>query len=487
MTLWFDVDDLVAYFNAHQRPSGIQRLCFELYREVWRLAGHTGDVRFCRHDLHYARLIEIDWPALQLMITEVTAKARPNRDFMLRPLEDVEAPAEPEPVLHTPIGPPAAPLVLRRLSRRVLSTKLRFVAGDAFYAAASPAAGYLAALRAVLVHFGLSAPPQPVIDQRKIDIAPSEPALARGDVLIALGSIWDPRFAPLLQRLREDYGIRFATIVYDLIPDLFPEFTGPYLTELFRFWLCNVVPRADRVFTLSRASAHDLRRVMARRGLPVPEAVILPPGARKVRQKPRFRKTMARPFILFVSTIEPRKNHALLLAVWERLLASMAPERVPDLVFAGRLVGGMVERFNKSIGHPDLRARVKIMLEPDDQQLAALYAGCLFTVFPSLYEGWGLPVGESLGWGKPVAASNRSSIPEAGGAFCAYFDPENVDDATAVIRDLIETPERVAELKRRIKKGFRPPSWADTAAQLLGVLASGATAQAAEKPMARVG
>jgi len=149
----------------------------------------------------------------------------------------------------------------------------------------------------------------------------------------------------------------------------------------------------------------------------------------------------------------------------------MAPERVPDLIFAGRLVGGMVQRFNRNISHPGLRERVKIVIEPEDQHLAELYADCLFTVFPSLYEGWGLPIGESLGFGKPVAASNRASMPEAGGGFCVYFDPQNVDEATAVIRDLIEQPKRLAEMKRRIARNFRPPSWADAARGLLSALA----------------
>jgi hypothetical protein len=233
MTLWFDVDDLVAYFNAHQRPSGIQRLCFELYREVWRLAGHTGEIRFCRHDLRYAKLIEIDWPTLQRAIIEVTAKAHPNRDLLLKPFKEDEG--RDEPLITAPDGPPCAPRFLRRIGRFALSTKLRYIVGDAFYAASSPVAGYAAAIRAVLVHFRIMSPVKQPIIREKLDISPSEPVLARGDVLVALGSIWDPRFAPLLNRLRDMYGIRFATIVYDLIPELFPEFTGSYLTDLFRF------------------------------------------------------------------------------------------------------------------------------------------------------------------------------------------------------------------------------------------------------------
>lgn len=468
MTIWFDVDDLVAYFNVHQRPSGIQRLCFELYCEVWRLAGHTGNIRFCRHDLRYTKLIEIDWPTLQKMIVEVTAKVRPNRDVLLQPLEEAE---ERGPVLEAPARPPHAPLFLRRLARFVLSKELRYIAGTAFYAAPSPKAGYTAALRALLVHFRLMASPKQPMDHDKLDIRPSEPVLARGDVLVALGSLWDPRFAPLLNQLRTQYGIRFATFVYDLIPELFPQYTGKYLTELFRLWLFNIVPCADTVFTLSKASADDLTRFMAKNGLRIPEPVILPPGVRRPKPKLRFRAVRARPFVLFVSTIEPRKNHALLLAVWQELLATMPPELVPDLIFAGRLVAGMVEAFNQKISHHGVRERVKIVIEPEDQHLATLYADCLFTVYPSLYEGWGLPISESLCFGKPVAASNRSSMPEAGGAFCAYFDPENLDEATAVIRDLIEKPKRIAELKRHIAESYRPPGWEAAAAGLLSSLA----------------
>jgi glycosyltransferase involved in cell wall biosynthesis len=324
-----------------------------------------------------------------------------------------------------------------------------------------------------------------VIDNSVIDVAPTEPVLRPGDVLLALGSIWDPRFAPLLDRLRGDHGISFATIVYDLIPDMFPELTGRYLTELFRGWLFNVVPKADFLFTLSKAASHDLGAAMQRQGRRIPAPVILPLGANRARPKLRFR-TAKRPFVLFVSTIEPRKNHELLLAVWEQLLARMDPEQVPDLVFAGRLVGGMAERFSKKIFSPALRQRVQIILEPEDQRLAALYADCLFTVFPSLYEGWGLPVSESLGFGKPVAASNRSSIPEAGGDFCVYYDPENVEEATEVIRGLIENPRLVAGLKKRIARSFRPPCWGDTAAALLaGLAAPSAAASPSEQIMER--
>ena len=75
-----------------------------------------------------------------------------------------------------------------------------------------------------------------------------------------------------------------------------------------------------------------------------------------------------------------------------------------------------------------------------------------------------------LSFGKTVAASNRSAIPEAGGEFCVYFDPDNITEAYKVIRGLIENPTRIAALEARIEAEFHPPSWEDTAAALLARL-----------------
>ena len=107
---------------------------------------------------------------------------------------------------------------------------------------------------------------------------------------------------------------------------------------------------------------------------------------------------------------------------------------------------------------------------PSDAELASLYRDCLFTLYPSFYEGWGLPVTESLCFGKTVAASNRGSIPEAGGEFCAYFDPDDLNDAERVVGGLIRHPERIAALEERIATSFRPPGWDDTARAVLAAL-----------------
>ena len=135
---------------------------------------------------------------------------------------------------------------------------------------------------------------------------------------------------------------------------------------------------------------------------------------------------------------------------------------MPDLVFAGK-IGWLTTDLMQQLGNAGIES-------PPEADLASLYRHCLFSVFPSLYEGWGLPVTESLSFGKTVAASNRAAIPEAGGNFCVDFDPDNITDAYFTIRGLIENPDRIATLQARIATEFHPPSWHDAAATLLALL-----------------
>jgi glycosyltransferase involved in cell wall biosynthesis len=468
MTIWFDVDDLVAYFNANRRPSGIQRLCFQVYQAVWDYAGATGEIRFCRHDLHYTRLVEVEWPVLEQMILQVSVGQEPDRAALIRPpgLADTMLPATARS---------RAALPLRWLAKTLLPFELRNRMGVAYYRAPSPGEGLLMAGRAALTYCGLLSPEPAPIEPGAIDAPEPEPDLRDGDILVTLGSIWDPRFFKLLPSLRSTRRLRLATMFYDLIPIALPQFTDPNLATLFTNWLTTIIPQADVLLTISRASATDLKAAMTERGHRIPEPVILPIGASPrltpagMRDEPA-NGLLSRPYVLFVSTIEPRKNHALMLAVWARLLATMPAAEVPDLVFAGRVIGDIAATFDAAIKLPALRGKFHIIAEPDDVYLDRLYRHCRFTVFPSFYEGWGLPVTESLCYGKMVAASNRGSLPEAGQNFCAFYDPENLDEATEVIRGLIDDPARVAAYEAEIAAAFSPPSWTDTAQAMLAAL-----------------
>jgi glycosyltransferase involved in cell wall biosynthesis len=190
-------------------------------------------------------------------------------------------------------------------------------------------------------------------------------------------------------------------------------------------------------------------------------------------------------YALFVSTIEVRKNHVLMFRAWRRLLEELHSDVVPTLVFAGR-VGWLVEDLMRQIANADhLDGKLVVVEDPNDAELAALYQGCQFTVFPSLYEGWGLPVTESLAFGKPCLIADRTSLPEAGGALARRFDPDNLNDAFTAIRDVILDPNGLARWEAQVRRDFRPVPWTASAEALLTALGFTATPQAiAESPRA---
>jgi glycosyltransferase involved in cell wall biosynthesis len=177
-------------------------------------------------------------------------------------------------------------------------------------------------------------------------------------------------------------------------------------------------------------------------------------------------------YVLFVSTVEVRKNHALLFSVWRKLEDEVRAgvrdaASVPILVFAGR-VGWLVSDLLGQLENTHwLHGKVRLIPDPSDAELRALYRGCLFTAFPSWFEGWGLPVSESLAFGKPCLASCATALPEAGGDLCRYFDPGDVASAHQAIAALLDTPGALAAWEDRVRREFRPVPWSATAAAVL--------------------
>jgi glycosyltransferase involved in cell wall biosynthesis len=168
-------------------------------------------------------------------------------------------------------------------------------------------------------------------------------------------------------------------------------------------------------------------------------------------------------YVLFVSTLEARKNHVLLFRTWRRLLTDLPRDRVPTLVFAGN-VGWLVADLMQQLENARwLDGKIQLVSHPSDEELRALYRGCQFTVFPSLHEGWGLPVSESLALGRPCLASNTTSLPEAGGDLARYFDPENFDSAYRAVRGVIDDPAGLEAWREKVRRDFRPVPWSESA------------------------
>ncbi len=441
----------------------------------------------CRHGPGESGFTVVDWPDTEARILRATRHVDP-----IIP--------EDEPTLEAALPAPAAISALRSRARRLpldIRAPLVMVANAEIHAAHALADVFRAqvhvmrAIRDLIVNMwrwvrpvrkpvyivelaaepGTDEPPQ---------IAPMDTALlldhpvgfAPGDILLSTGATWQfQNYYMRIDRLKHNSGVIFASFVHDMVPILFPEWSVKHTTEAFELWAREVLPRADILFTNSDATARDVALFARRRGLPIPPAIKLPMGMSFVAQENLPSSLHPNNFVLFVSTIEPRKNHAAMLRLWRRLLQVLPADTVPDLVFAGR-IGWLARDVIGQAENADwLGGKLRLVEAPSDAELASLYRDCVFTVYPSFYEGWGLPVTESLCFGKPVAASNKGSIPEAGGEFCVYFDPDDLNDAERVVRALIERPEQLASLKARIAATFHPPGWDVTAKAALSALA----------------
>jgi glycosyltransferase involved in cell wall biosynthesis len=165
-------------------------------------------------------------------------------------------------------------------------------------------------------------------------------------------------------------------------------------------------------------------------------------------------------YVLCVGTIETRKNTLGLLQAWCEIQKSR-PADMPMLVISGGRGRGAdgVHAFLRQTGN--VSGTVTVIGKPNDAELEYLYQHCQFTVFPSLFEGWGLPIGESLWFGKPVICADNASMPEAGGQFATYFSHSQPGSLQAVLERMIDHPVKLPENIRD-----HLATWDDTAAAL---------------------
>jgi glycosyltransferase involved in cell wall biosynthesis len=465
VTYWIDVEDLFEYALVNNRPSGIQRLSFELYRALMAL--RPEDFAFCRHDRLRGTLRTVAWAEVEALFAGLSGAQPPSGG------------ASPVREPPRPVGEAGQ---VRRIASR-LPADIRVPLGEAvrFQLTALRAGlragrgAFLAGRRAMQARRrpeGQAAAASPGRDLAE--------AARPGDMLLVLGSPWfRTDYAELLQAMRNRCGLGVAMLVYDLIPLTRPEFCDPGLVRTFRAWFAGTVPLVDRFMAISRSAARDLERYVQAAGLTLAHPVaVLPIGtgfgdaAPAPEVTPRV-AALEPGFVLLVSTVEARKNHLLAFRAWRRLLDQMPPEQLPTLVFAGR-VGWMVADLLQQLENCAwLGGKVVLLEHPSDAELAALYARCRFTLFPSHYEGWGLPVTESLGFGKICVASSATSVPEAGGPFCVYHDPEDVPEAVAILRRLISHPAELEAMEARLHREFRPTPWGETARALLQTLEAG--------------
>lgn len=283
-------------------------------------------------------------------------------------------------------------------------------------------------------------------------------------VLVFLGAVWINDALMLAARDANAKGAKLVYLLYDLTPVLETGHTAA-VNRLFERYLNLVLDTACRVPSISSSSRNDLVAYAAAHGAPAPAGSVtgLPCGITPGRYDTSVRP-WPRPYALFVGTVEARKNHLLVFNTWRELIAKYGADAVPDLVCVGRLGWHADEFLRAYVETGGLGGKVSLLsTSVSDGELAAFYANAEFTVYPSRYEGWGLPVSESLAFGKVPVVAHNSSLPEAGGELATYFASGEVADLTKVIeRDVLDLEQR-ARLEQRIRDEFVDLTWQQVA------------------------
>lgn len=263
--------------------------------------------------------------------------------------------------------------------------------------------------------------------------------------------------------------IKRVTVIYDLTPVLFPHYHLLTSSVLHRIFLPRIVQQASHIITCSQCSLNDIvNRYPAAAGKT--SAIYLGAeraGGNKNGQNSGLQSQVPAPYILCVGTIEPRKNLVGLLAAFQYFKHDTAAPH--KLVLVGKL-GWKTEEFLAALETHPFREQIVHLGYVDTDQLRALYEHATCLVYPSYYEGFGLPVAEAMYLGTPVVISNSSSLPEVGGDAALYFDPKNPPEMAARLKTVAldeDEQQRRSALCRTQAKKFSWQTFRNSVASLI--------------------
>jgi glycosyltransferase involved in cell wall biosynthesis len=238
--------------------------------------------------------------------------------------------------------------------------------------------------------------------------------------------------------------------IHDAAPLDHPEWFDGKFARWYSFLHPRLLARVERVITVSEFSRRRLAEYVPGAEeriavIPLGKGASFRPLDEDVVRSLRLRLGLPSSYLLVVSSLQPRKNLPRLLSAWRRVRDRM-PE---DLILA--VCGVRFEEIFGRVGFETLPDRVKLLGWVDDADLPALYAGAHCFVYPSLYEGFGLPPLEAMACGTPVVAANAGSLPEVVGDAAVLVEPKDID---SIARGLVSAVEDEGLRARLREAGF---------------------------------
>ncbi|OYX65260.1 MAG: glycosyl transferase [Sphingomonadales bacterium 32-64-17] len=251
---------------------------------------------------------------------------------------------------------------------------------------------------------------------------------------------------------------RFVCMVHDLIPIEFPEYARPGGAALHERRMATVAETADAVIVNSAATGASLARWIEGRGLTPPPIAVALLGTRDIADAAPRDDQESKPYLLCLGTIEPRKNHLLLLHLWRSMAERLPAPEIPRLVVIGRRGWENEQVLDLLDRCPALKPFVEEVNSCGDSDLAEWLRGANALVMPSFAEGFGMPIAEALSVGTPVIASDIAAHREVGGDVPVYLDPLDGPGWLAAVLDHAQRgPMHQAQMARIAR--WQAPDW----------------------------
>jgi glycosyltransferase involved in cell wall biosynthesis len=291
----------------------------------------------------------------------------------------------------------------------------------------------------------------------------------KNDVLLVLGGNWDkPYFIDALEKVSM-LGVSVVHNINDLIPIFDKGHVSSDEHVRYERYMKRVFELSSSLTAISEHTKKDIRTYCKRESIECPKISVIRLGDNSVTEVTKKPTNPPKEFILSVSTIEVRKNHQLLYYAYKE--AVKRGVELPQLILAGKR-GWLTGDLQYMLTHdPEIKHQIRIIEGPSDEELSWLYKNCLFTVYPSFYEGWGLPVAESIQYGKFCLATSATSVPEVAGDLLDYFSPF---DSVSCLEGIVNlTDEKYRKKKEdKLKDKYVDTTWSQTAQQIIEVISA---------------
>lgn len=276
--------------------------------------------------------------------------------------------------------------------------------------------------------------------------------LTADDVVISGGLDWEHKELVEIYKSKSKIGFSYVAILYDLIPILYPQFVVPAYTELLASYFGELFWTADGLICISETTKNDAISYCKRLRLSPPSLSVFSLGSDFGGKAPSkvpsthlesiLKKIGNRRFGLYVSTLEPRKNHRILfLALWGELASGALDSEKCALVFVGKRGWNISELLFEVEHNPIVVDSIILAEDLSDEDLLLLYKAAHFALFPSYYEGYGLGLAEALREGKYVIASDAPALLEVSSGRAVHLDPNDTGAWRAALNEAFNRRE----------------------------------------------